>query len=156
VSNWQKARPLLKAAAVRLGLEYVEFIFSEKAKFATVERRIRDAKVDLCFGGGPWPELQPFLDRSRILTVKNSSADVRNGALLSVGPSWYENAQNAIGIAAQILRGASPATIPVRMASRYIVAINLKTAKEWGITVPPSVLLRANVVIDESGREIPD
>ena len=73
---------------------------------------------------------------------------MREGGLLSASPSWDEARQSAFGIVAQVLRGANPATIPVRTSTRYVIAINLRTARAMGLAVPPSVLLRADVVVE--------
>jgi len=47
-----------------------------------------------------------------------------------------------------VLRGAAPSELPVKMPTKYIMAIDLKTAKALGLTIPPSVLLRADQVIE--------
>lgn len=73
---------------------------------------------------------------------------VRAGGLVSTGASMAEAYREAFTMAALILRGADPATLPVRTPRRVITAINLRTARAMGLAVPESVLLRADVVVE--------
>lgn len=70
------------------------------------------------------------------------------GGLVSYGPDYYAVGHQAARIVAKILRGAKPGDLPVEGANRIDLAINLKTAKEIGLTIPQSVLLRADRVIE--------
>jgi putative ABC transport system substrate-binding protein len=73
---------------------------------------------------------------------------VEAGGLISYGvnvdPPW----RRAASYVAKILRGASPADLPVEQITNYELAINLKTAKAIGVTLPTSILLRADEVIE--------
>ena len=71
-----------------------------------------------------------------------------HGALLSYGPDNVAVAQDLAGYIDKILKGAKPADLPVQQAARLELVINMKTAKALGLTVPPSLLLRADQVIE--------
>ncbi len=73
---------------------------------------------------------------------------VRDGGLMSYGPDVSEMYDRAAGLAARILNGANPAQLPLETPSRFVLAINLETAKAIGLTIPTSLLARADDVIE--------
>ena len=81
--------------------------------------------------------------KSRIPAVFTSALWVGHGGLASYGPDYYAQGVQAAALVARILRGARPADVPVEGADRIELAVNLKTADLLGITVPRSVMLRA-------------
>jgi putative ABC transport system substrate-binding protein len=72
---------------------------------------------------------------------------VAMGCLLSYGPNLREFTQRVAQQVDKILKGAKPADIPMEQVTRFEFVINMKTAKALGITIPQSLLLRADEVI---------
>jgi putative ABC transport system substrate-binding protein len=70
------------------------------------------------------------------------------GGLMSYAPDHLDLTRRAAVYIDKILKGAKPAELPVEQASRYQLVINLKTASALGLTIPPSILTRADEVLE--------
>ena len=86
--------------------------------------------------------------RNNTPAVYTVSEAARDGGLLSYDFDRVDLFRRAATYVDRILRGAKPAELPVQLAVKYEMVVNLKTAKGLGITVPPSIMLRADEVIE--------
>jgi putative tryptophan/tyrosine transport system substrate-binding protein len=86
--------------------------------------------------------------RNHVPAVYNQSVFARDGGLLSNGTDRVDIFRRAATYVDRILRGAKPGDLPVQFPVKYEMVVNLKTAKALGLTVPQSILLRADEVIE--------
>jgi putative ABC transport system substrate-binding protein len=86
--------------------------------------------------------------QNNVPAVYSGSDFVREGGLLSYGADQVDLFRRAASYVDRILRGAKPAELPVQLPTKYEMVVNLKTAKALGLTVPQSILLRADEVIE--------
>jgi putative ABC transport system substrate-binding protein len=86
--------------------------------------------------------------RNKVPAVYSLSVFPRDGGLLSYGPDGVDINRRAAAYVDRILRGAKPADLPVQLPTKFEMALNAKTAKALGLAVPPSILLRADEVIE--------
>ena len=84
---------------------------------------------------------------SRLPTIFEERSPVETGGLMVYGVNWVEVVRHAATYVDKILQGAKPADLPVERPMKYELVINLKTAKALGITLPPSLLLLADEVL---------
>jgi putative ABC transport system substrate-binding protein len=86
--------------------------------------------------------------RNNVPAVYPLSYFARDGGLLSYGADQVDNWRRAASYVDRILRGAKPGDLPVQFPTKFEMVVNLKTAKALGLTVPQSILLRADEVIE--------
>src|SRR5262249_46417827 len=88
-----------------------------------------------------------FAAKSRLPAIYDQSRWVDAGGLMSYGPDYIDLWHRAANYVDKILKGAKPADLPVEQPTKFEFVINLKTAKQIGLTIPPNVLARADKVI---------
>jgi len=86
--------------------------------------------------------------RSNVPAIFFADALVRDGGLISYGPDYTDLFRRAAGYVDRILRGEKPANMPVQTPTKFLTAINLKTAKALGLDVPAGLLATADEVIE--------
>ena len=86
--------------------------------------------------------------RSNVPTVYPDSVWAGEGGLLSYGPDRKDIFRRSAAYVDRILRGAKPAELPVELPTKFVLAVNVKTAKALGLTVPPSIRVRADEMIE--------
>ena len=86
--------------------------------------------------------------KSRLPAVYTNRLPVEAGGLMSYGPSFSDLWRRAAGYVDKILKGAKPADLPVEQPTKFELVINLKTAKALGLTIPPSLLVQADQIIE--------
>ena len=94
------------------------------------------------------PIIIDFAIKQRLPTMFAIKADVEAGGLLSYAPSLSDTFRRAAQYVDKVLKGANPGDLPIEQPNRFELVINLKTAKALGLTIPQSVLGRADQVIE--------
>jgi putative ABC transport system substrate-binding protein len=144
----------LQAAAAPLGIELTPIGVRDAAE---VERGVtafaQKSDAGLIVTANPLTTLHRDLviglaARHRLPAVYPVRYYVTDGGLISYGPDLVDQYRQAAGYVDRILRGAKPADLPVQAPVKYELAINMKTAKALGLTVPDTLLAIANEVIE--------
>jgi putative ABC transport system substrate-binding protein len=155
--NVGNAQPVLEmgetqAAARMLGLEVVPLVIQRAEDIAPAFQALKtraDAMyvaVDQLMVANRASILTSALN-ARLPTIFSTRDFVKAGALMSYGPSYTERFGHAADYVNKILRGTKPADLPVDQPTKFELVINLTTAKVLGLTIPPSILVRADEII---------
>lgn len=143
----------LVATAARLGIDFQRYPVSKREDFDAVFAGIRDSRAQLI--GADFTALTvreskrivEFANNHRLPSVFGSMEFVEAGGLMCYGANRVGMMLQSFTHVDRILRGARPADLPVELPSKFELVVNLKTATLLGVTVPQSILIRADRVI---------
>ena len=149
------ALTLCRDAAADLGIRLQSFAIQRAEDITALLASIGSENVDALFvypdavTAQARPEIVQFAARRRLPTVGGFKAWAETGFLLSYGASLPDMTRRAMVQVDRILReGAKPGDIPIEQPTTFELVVNLRTAKALGLTIPPSLLLRADEVIE--------
>jgi putative ABC transport system substrate-binding protein len=141
------------AAARKLGLTARAVKATGKVDFESAFTTIRNERAEAIhllpspFFNAHRGHLIELVAKHRLPAIYEFSDYVRDGGLMSYGPSIAEMHRGMASYVVRILKGAKPGDLPIERATKFELVLNLKTAKALGLTIPQSVLLRADEVI---------
>jgi len=121
-----------------------------ESAFAVIARTRPDALltlIDDVLHPGMYPQIANFAMRRRLPSILGEKGYAAAGGLIAYGPSATEVFRRAATYVNKILKGAKPADLPVEQPTTFELVINLKTAKALGLTIPQSLLVRADEII---------
>jgi putative tryptophan/tyrosine transport system substrate-binding protein len=142
----------VQAVAGGLGLEVTRLEVREVADIAPAMASLHGVDaLYVCIGSltnTTRISINQLANAARLPTVHGEKTLVQDGGLISYGPVVTEMFRRAAELVDKILRGARPGDIPIEQPTRFEIAINLKTANAIGLTVSPTLLARADEVIE--------
>jgi len=149
-NEFEDTQAAARALAIRVQSLPVQRASDLDAALETAVRERADALITL-----PDPltntnssQIIAFARERRVPTMFTQRPPVDAGGLISYGPSYTDLFRRAAGYVDRILKGAKPGDLPVQQPSKFELVINVKTAKALGLTIPPSLLLRADQIIE--------
>jgi putative ABC transport system substrate-binding protein len=144
----------VQSGARELALETLIFDASDPGRFDSIFAEAANRKVDGLAGmASPFvnfhhKRLVDLANQYRFPSIWEASGYVRDGGMLSYGPSFPDMYRQSTGYIAKILNGAKPSDLPVEQPVKFELAINLRTAKALGLEISPTLLSRADEVIE--------
>jgi putative ABC transport system substrate-binding protein len=153
-SNAQELREVeLAAGALGLKIQYVDVLAAKdiETAFRTAAKKKSDA-VFMNVSGSiitatRQKEFAELALKTRLPVTYHRASYVEAGGLMSYGVDYVDLHRRAANYVDKILKGAKPAELPVEQPTKFELVINLKAAKQLGLTIPPNVLARADKVI---------
>lgn len=147
--SWNESQLAARELGVQLysmevkGSDRLESAFKEAIKARSAALAVTQSP----FINSYLTQIADLATKSRLPTISPRGDFVDGGGLMSYGPDQVEPYRRLASVVDKILKGAKPADLPVERPTKFELVINLKTAKQIGLTIPPNVLVRADKVI---------
>ena len=143
----------LAAGALGVKLQYIDVTRPTDFEVAFQAASKARAEAGIMLVWGPvlaprYKEVTQLAVRQRLPAIYRAREDVEAGGLMAYGPSIPDLFRRAATYVDKILKGTKPADLPVEQPTKFELVINLKTAKALNLTIPPSLLQRADQVLD--------
>ena len=149
VPQWKES----ELAATELGLKLYSMEVSSADKYEAAFKEATKARSDALgvtlnpVANSNQKQIADLAIKNRLPAMCARGDFVDNGCMMSYGPSYVAEGRDAARYVDKILKGTKPADLPVQQPIKFEFIINLKTAKQIGLTIPPNVLVRADKVI---------
>ena len=149
----QKQLQAVEMTATKLGQKVLPIPTDEEALLRTVDHVQRDTTDALIFVSSPIftanaPQITQRVRRLGLPAIYESRVLVMSGGLISYGPNLDEMFRRVAFYVDRILKGTKPTDIPIERPTQFELVVNVKTAKELGLDVPPALLARADEVME--------
>jgi putative ABC transport system substrate-binding protein len=144
----------VRAAARQLGLTVFNVHLDAAAQLEPALATVTRERADALYVDSTGPnirrrrEIADFALRHQLPLIADAKDVAEAGGLLAYAPDFHDVFRRAASYVDRILKGAKPGELPIQQADRWDLVINLKTAKALGLTIPPSLLARADQVIE--------
>ena len=150
VAKLRQAEAVARALAVRLIVVDARGPEDFEAAFGTIARESAEGLIVFADGGflAHRKQLVELASRLRLPGVYASNGFAQAGGLITYVPDTAETFRRAASFVDRIFKGASPATLPVEQPTRFVLTVNLAAARSLGLTIPRSLLVRADQVIE--------
>jgi ABC-type uncharacterized transport system substrate-binding protein len=152
------ARDRFAAALKAEGLELVSLPVNAATEVSDAALNLCRSRIDvLCQlsdsqTNASFPAIARACETTKTRLFSFAAGQVRNGAILSVGSDYTENGRETGLLAAEVIRGKDPSAIPFRSGSKAFRAVNLDTARRFGVTVPADWLRKADEVLPAASK----
>jgi putative tryptophan/tyrosine transport system substrate-binding protein len=147
--QWQESKHVASKVGLQLhsmdvrSADKYEIAFAEAAKVGSGALAVTRHRLSVSYQ----KRIIELAARHRLPAIYFREDFVENGGLMSYGADEIEPFKRAAAMVDKILKGVKPADLPVEQPTKFELVVNLKTAKQIGLTIPPNVLARANRVI---------
>lgn len=155
----KKSVEIAQKTASTLGITLILYPVKSKEENASVARTITKKDVDGIIIGGDsliWGSIKEYIDqaiREKIPMTAFDSTQVKSGAIVGIGPDYSAVGKQAAIISHKILQGSSPGQIAVQVPEKFILSVNLETARAIGLPIPDEFFKGADVVIGKDSYQ---